>query len=68
MIPYIPISEETAKALANGHQGPPKPVPMWKRAAAASVRGLVYVLLSPMLLMLAIPVAVEWAFQMKDES
>ena len=68
MIPYIPISEETAKALANAHQGPPKPVPMWKRVAAAALRGVGYVIASPGIAIFLVIFAFEWAFDMKDES
>lgn len=68
MIPVFPISEETLKALANAHQGPPKPVPKWKKATAAVLRGVIYVLASPMTLIVLVGMAFLWAFEVKDES
>lgn len=39
----------------------------WKKVAAAALRGVVYVLVSPVTLFCLIVFAFVWAFEMKDE-
>jgi hypothetical protein len=65
---YAQMSEEERKFLAQEFAGPPKPIPTWQKVAAASLRGIGYVLASPSTLCLMVLFAFMWAFEMKDES
>jgi len=65
---YAQMSEKDRKFLAQAYSGPPKPVPAWKKVAAAALRGVGYVIASPGIAIFLVIFAFEWAFEMKDEA